>query len=67
LVIAGSALDGDDAGRSFRLHDGDDPLAAGRLYIVDPMGNLMLAYPAGTDPVGIIADLKRLLRYSGAG
>lgn len=66
-VIAGSALDGDDPGRVFRLHDGDDPLAAGRLYLVDPMGNLMLAYPAGTAPGGIIDDLERLLRYSGAG
>jgi hypothetical protein len=66
-VIAGSALDGDDPGRSFRLRDGDDPLAAGRLYVVDPMGNLMLAYPADADPAGIIDDLERLLRYSGAG
>lgn len=67
LVLSGSALDGDDPGRSFRLHDGDDPLAAGRLYVVDPMGNLMLAYPAGTEPGGIIDDLERLLKYSGAG
>lgn len=67
MVIPGSALDGDDAGRSFRLHAGDNPLSAGRLYVVDPMGNLMLAYPAGTEPGGIVTDLKRLLRYSGAG
>jgi len=34
---------------------------------VDPMGNLMLAWPAGTDPGGIMTDLRQLLRYSGAG
>lgn len=67
LVMAGSAVDGDDPGRSFRLSETDDPLAAGRLYVVDPMGNLMLAYPAGTEPGGIIDDLRRLLKYSGAG
>jgi cytochrome oxidase Cu insertion factor (SCO1/SenC/PrrC family) len=67
LVMAGSAVDGDDPGRSFRLFDGDIPLRAGRVYLVDPMGNLMLAWPAGINPAGIIADLNRLLRYSGAG
>ena len=66
-VMAGSAVDGDDPGRSFRLFDGDAPLRSGRMYLVDPMGNLMLAWPAGTDPGGIIADLRQLLRYSGAG
>jgi cytochrome oxidase Cu insertion factor (SCO1/SenC/PrrC family) len=67
LMVAGSALDGDEPGRNFRLGIADEPVGAGRLYIVDPMGNLMLAYPRGTDPAGIIRDLKRLLRYSGAG
>ncbi len=67
MVMVGSVVDGDDPGHNFRLFDGDTPLLAGRLYLVDPMGNLMLAWSAGTDPGGIIADLKRLLRYSGAG
>ncbi|MBI1731730.1 MAG: hypothetical protein HYR49_03040 [Gammaproteobacteria bacterium] len=67
LLLAGSTLDGDDPGHSFVLGDSDNPLAADRLYLVDPLGNLMLAYPSGADPVGIIKDLRRLLRYSGAG
>ena len=67
MIMAGSALDGDDPGRNFRLFENDDPLRAERLYLVDPMGNLMLGWPAGTDPAGIIADLMRLLKYSGAG
>lgn len=45
----------------------DRPLEAGRFYIIDPMGNLMMSYPAGTDPVGIIKDFKRLFKYSSIG
>jgi cytochrome oxidase Cu insertion factor (SCO1/SenC/PrrC family) len=68
---AGQLLaDPDQPGRlleQFRLSDGDLPLAAGRTYIVDPRGFLMMSYAADTDPGGIIDDLKRLLRYSGVG
>lgn len=67
LIMVGSAVDGAGPGYSFRLFEGDTPLSAGRVYLVDPMGNLMLAWHAGTDAAGIIADLRRLLRYSGAG
>ena len=51
----------------FTLEAGDLPLNAGRLYLIDPLGNLMMSYPSGTDPVGIIKDLKRLFKYSGIG
>ncbi len=67
MLTPGSAVDGHVPGGNFRLFENDDPLRAGRLYLVDPMGNLMLAWPAGTDPGGIIDDLSRLLKYSGAG
>lgn len=63
LVVDGAALDPGDPGASFRLAPGEDPVGAGRLYLVDPLGNLMMSYTHGTDPVGIIADLKRLLKY----
>lgn len=49
---------------------GDDPaalMAAGRVYIVDPNGNLMMAYAAGTPLKDIHEDLKRLLRLSRIG
>lgn len=52
---------------TFVLEENDRPLGAGRLYIIDPMGNLMMSYPAGTDPAGIIKDLKRLFKYSSIG
>lgn len=34
------------------------------IYLIDPAGFLMMAYPADTKPSGIIKDLKRLLRNS---
>jgi len=43
------------------------PLSAGHLYIVDPLGNLMMRYPADADPRAILTDLERLLRLSHIG
>lgn len=42
-------------------------LETGSLYLVDPLGNLMMHYSSASDPEGIIRDLKRLLRYSRIG
>ena len=41
--------------------------AVDHIYLVDPLGNLMLRYPREPDPSRIIKDLKRLLRYTQAG
>ncbi len=35
---------------------------AGHLFVIDPMGNLMMRYGEKPDPGGIIKDLGRLLR-----
>ncbi|MGV0005897.1 MAG: SCO family protein [Candidatus Porifericomitaceae bacterium WSBS_2022_MAG_OTU9] len=40
---------------------------AGDYYLIDPLGNLLIRYKAGTDPVGIIKDIKRLMRASRIG
>jgi hypothetical protein len=37
------------------------------LFIVDPLGNLMMSYDARTNPSGLREDLKRLLRLSHIG
>jgi len=43
-------------------------LASGEgIYIVDPLGNLMMAYPAGGSARGLLKDLERLLRLSSIG
>jgi hypothetical protein len=44
--------------------------AAGRehmLFIVDPLGNLMMSYDARTGPRGLLEDLKKLLALSHVG
>lgn len=51
----------------FALGEDDDPLQADHLYVIDPFGNLVLRYRMDTDPVGIIKDLRRLLRNSRVG
>jgi len=43
------------------------PLSAGHLYIVDPLGNLMMRYPGEATPRAILTDLERLLRLSHIG
>jgi len=47
--------------------DGQAPLTGERLYLVDPLGNLMMMYGPDDEPRGIIKDLERLLKYSGLG
>jgi hypothetical protein len=37
------------------------------LYIVDPLGNLMMSYDARGNPRGLLEDLKKLLRLSHIG
>jgi cytochrome oxidase Cu insertion factor (SCO1/SenC/PrrC family) len=38
-----------------------------RVYLIDPLGNLMMFYGADVKPKGILEDLKRLLRLSSIG
>lgn len=42
-------------------------LAAGDVYLVDPLGNLMMRFPKETGMQGMQQDLKRLLRVSRIG
>jgi hypothetical protein len=37
------------------------------LFVVDPLGNLMMSYDARQDPHGLLEDLKKLLRLSQIG
>jgi cytochrome oxidase Cu insertion factor (SCO1/SenC/PrrC family) len=40
---------------------------ADRVYLVDPLGNLMMYYRPGADPRDIVQDLEKLLKYSHVG
>lgn len=50
----------------FELDD-RNPLQAGRIYLVDPLGNLMMSYEQDDEPRGMLKDLGRLLKFSGLG
>ncbi|HHH45235.1 MAG TPA: hypothetical protein ENK49_13965 [Gammaproteobacteria bacterium] len=47
--------------------DGNQPFTAKRIYLIDPLGNLMMYYESTDEPRGIVKDLQRLLKYSGLG
>ena len=51
-----------DAVRFVADRDGGD--RGDHLYVVDPLGNLMMRFPRDPDPAKVIKDLQRLLRVS---
>jgi hypothetical protein len=68
LVVA--RLDDPDAAKivaEFPSYDGESPLVSGRIYIVDPLGNLMMSYRADANSTGMYEDLKKLLGLSHIG
>jgi cytochrome oxidase Cu insertion factor (SCO1/SenC/PrrC family) len=46
---------------------GSGAAQAPRVYLIDPLGNLMMSYAADAKPKGMLEDLKRLLRLSSIG
>ncbi len=49
---------------SFKTQDGIPADTANRVYLVDPIGNLMMKYEQGFDPMGLAKDLELLLKVS---
>ena len=45
----------------------EDTLRLDRVYIVDPLGNLVMAYEPGFEAKSLLKDLQRLLRLSSIG
>lgn len=41
--------------------------AVDHIYLVDPLGNLMMRFPKDPDPSKMLKDLQRLLKYSKVG
>ncbi len=66
-VIDAASIDAGTLLEKFRLNDADNPLEAERLYIIDPLGNLMMNYQPDANPRDIYKDLKKLLRGSRIG
>ena len=48
-------------------YDGIAPGTADRIYVIDPLGNLMMSYAPDAKPKGMLEDLKRLLGLSHVG
>ena len=67
LVLFPENMDAGSLESLFRIGVDDRPFTHGRLYLIDPLGNLMMSYAAETVPKGIIKDLTRLLKYSRIG
>jgi len=44
---------------------GEDP--EGQIFLVDPLGNVMMRYDSGATTKGILKDIQRLLKYSRIG
>jgi hypothetical protein len=44
-----------------------EALNSHRVYVIDPLGNLMMFYPADAKSKGMLEDMKRLLRLSSIG
>ena len=62
-AIEGTVLAPAGAARGFPA----DPSVADCIYLVDPLGNLMMRFPREPDPSRMIKDLQRLLRASSFG
>ncbi|MDE2089851.1 MAG: SCO family protein [Gammaproteobacteria bacterium] len=66
VVIAGPARNVTRLTRQFGVGGATSPAQPG-VYLVDPLGNLIMHYPTHADPDGMLDDLARLLRYSWVG
>jgi cytochrome oxidase Cu insertion factor (SCO1/SenC/PrrC family) len=51
----------------FPTYDGAPVAQAGRIYIVDPLGNLMMSYSPTAPRKDLLEDLKKLLKLSHIG
>ena len=61
------AAPNDDVINFAELAKNPNPQFEGGIYIIDPMGNLMMSYPPKFDPKLILEDLHRLLDVSQIG
>jgi cytochrome oxidase Cu insertion factor (SCO1/SenC/PrrC family) len=51
----------------FPTYDGVSVAAAGRIYLVDPLGNLLMSYAPAAPDKALLTDVKKLLRLSHIG
>jgi cytochrome oxidase Cu insertion factor (SCO1/SenC/PrrC family) len=66
-VVTGPANNIEALASQFDLPVGTPLDNLDRIYVVDPLGLLMMSYPADADPGGMRKDLRRLLKVSRIG
>ncbi len=64
-AIEGTVVVGD--GAAFAKAFPNERAITEHIYLVDPLGNLMMRFPPDPDPARVIKDLKHLLKFSGFG
>lgn len=67
IVVSGSGDEVKKLVEQFRIEKGEAVVGQHRIYLMDPLGNLMMYYPQGMDGGNIHKDLKNLLRKSQIG
>lgn len=66
-VYIGPKENVDVLARQFALKSGSPLDGLHRIYVVDPLGNFMMSYPADSDPSKMRKDFVRLLKVSQIG
>lgn len=67
IVALGDTAPAREVLAEFPVYDGVPVAQAGRIYIVDPLGNLMMSYAPDAPDKGLLEDLKKLLKLSHIG
>ena len=66
MILNSSAESIRSLAQQFNIKD-ENALLTNRIYFVDPLGHIMMSYPATTPAANIRKDLVRLLKFSWAG
>jgi cytochrome oxidase Cu insertion factor (SCO1/SenC/PrrC family) len=67
VTVLGDSPAGARLLQEFPQYDGTAVATAGRIYVADPLGNLMMTYSPSAQPKGLLEDLKKLLKLSHIG
>jgi len=67
IMLQGVAAKRDPVILQFKINASQQPGQDNRLYLVDPAGMLLMHYPYGFRHIGLMEDLKYLLKWSQIG
>jgi cytochrome oxidase Cu insertion factor (SCO1/SenC/PrrC family) len=67
LVVDAGDGRADDLLAPFPVYDDVAPASAGRIYLIDPLGNLLMSYGPTAPDKALLQDLKKLLKLSHIG